>query len=264
MLIDWFTVAAQIVNFLLLVWLLQRFLYKPVLAAIDAREKRIAEQLTRATERETQAQQERDRYHGRNEEIESQKEGLLRAAAEAATAERQRLLEAAHHDADALRTRLTHAVAEEQDELSRRLREQAQEEVLAIARKTLHDLAGVELEERIIEAFIDRLRRLQPHAADTPGSPASGAVEALVRSGFELSTAQQAALQAAVRAHFGAATAVRFERATAVLCGIELTADGVKLAWSIADYLDSLARLTAATAGPGATAAAPTVTANAS
>ena len=42
MLIDWFTVGAQAVNFLILVWLLKRFLYKPVLAAIDAREKKIA------------------------------------------------------------------------------------------------------------------------------------------------------------------------------------------------------------------------------
>jgi len=45
MLIDWFTVGAQIVNFLILVWLLQHFLYKPILNAIDAREKRIAANL---------------------------------------------------------------------------------------------------------------------------------------------------------------------------------------------------------------------------
>jgi F-type H+-transporting ATPase subunit b len=38
MLIDWFTVGAQAVNFLILVWLLKRFLYRPVLAAVDARE----------------------------------------------------------------------------------------------------------------------------------------------------------------------------------------------------------------------------------
>jgi F-type H+-transporting ATPase subunit b len=42
MLIDWFTVGAQALNFLILVWLLKRFLYKPILDAIDAREKRIA------------------------------------------------------------------------------------------------------------------------------------------------------------------------------------------------------------------------------
>jgi len=42
MLIDWFTVGAQVINFAILVWLLKRFLYKPILAAVDAREARIA------------------------------------------------------------------------------------------------------------------------------------------------------------------------------------------------------------------------------
>ena len=37
MLIDWFTVGAQALNFIILVWLLKRFLYKPILDAIDAR-----------------------------------------------------------------------------------------------------------------------------------------------------------------------------------------------------------------------------------
>ena len=37
MLIDWFTVGAQALNFLILIWLLKRFLYRPVLAAIEAR-----------------------------------------------------------------------------------------------------------------------------------------------------------------------------------------------------------------------------------
>jgi len=38
MLIDWFTVVAQVINFLILVWLMKRFLYKPILNAIAARE----------------------------------------------------------------------------------------------------------------------------------------------------------------------------------------------------------------------------------
>ena len=38
--INWFTVIAQLVNFLILVWLMKRFLYKPILNAIDEREKK--------------------------------------------------------------------------------------------------------------------------------------------------------------------------------------------------------------------------------
>ena len=42
MLIDWFTVGAQLLNFLILVCLMKRFLYQPVLDAIAAREQKIA------------------------------------------------------------------------------------------------------------------------------------------------------------------------------------------------------------------------------
>ena len=48
MLIDWFTVGAQALNFLILVWLMKHFLYKPILNAIDAREKLIATELADA------------------------------------------------------------------------------------------------------------------------------------------------------------------------------------------------------------------------
>ena len=60
MLIDWFTVGAQALNFLILVWLMKRFLYKPILAAIDAREKRIAAELADADAKKAEAQKERD------------------------------------------------------------------------------------------------------------------------------------------------------------------------------------------------------------
>jgi F-type H+-transporting ATPase subunit b len=53
MLIDWFTVVAQVLNFLILVWLLKRFLYRPILNAIDVREKRIAAEVADARRRRT-------------------------------------------------------------------------------------------------------------------------------------------------------------------------------------------------------------------
>ncbi len=61
MLIDWFTVVAQALNFLILVWLLKRFLYKPILDALDAREKRIAGKLADADAKQLEAIMERDK-----------------------------------------------------------------------------------------------------------------------------------------------------------------------------------------------------------
>jgi F-type H+-transporting ATPase subunit b len=57
--INWFTVIAQVINFLLLVWLLKRFLYKPILKAIDEREGKIASQIKDAEEKEKTAKKEK-------------------------------------------------------------------------------------------------------------------------------------------------------------------------------------------------------------
>ena len=82
MLIDWFTVVAQAINFLLLVWLLKRFLYKPILQAIDDREKRIATQLQEAGATKEDAEKERRDFQKKNAEFDQQRDALTRVIAE--------------------------------------------------------------------------------------------------------------------------------------------------------------------------------------
>ena len=105
MLINWFTVVAQAINFLILVWLLKRFLYKPILHAIDEREKGIATQLAQAEAKEAEAQKERDDFQHKNEAFDQERAALLKKATDEAKAERQRLLDEARKDADALRAK---------------------------------------------------------------------------------------------------------------------------------------------------------------
>jgi len=93
MLIDWFTVGAQALNFLILVWLMKRFLYQPILRAIDARETRIAAELADADAKKAEAQTERDEFRRKNEEFDQQRAALLSKATDEVNAERHRLLE---------------------------------------------------------------------------------------------------------------------------------------------------------------------------
>ena len=109
MLIDWFTVAAQVINFLILVWLLKRFLYKPVLNAIDEREKRIAAQLQDAEKKKAEALKEQADFQHKNEDIDHQRAALLADATNAAKTEREKLIAAARQDSEALRTKLEKA-----------------------------------------------------------------------------------------------------------------------------------------------------------
>ena len=246
MLIDWFTVVAQAVNFLILVGLLKRFLYRPVLAAIDAREKKIAAQLAAATQRETQARTEREEFHNRNEALAHEREEILRKASDAADAERHRLLESARQDAQMLRARLSKVLATEREELGRQLAARTQAEVLSLTRKVLDELAGVDIEARMIEVFIAHLHALPESELKSMSGAATGSGDtrasrvAIVRTAFELEVPQRAAIEHAVMACLGPELPVRFELGPGLVCGIELTLEGVKLAWCVTDYLADL------------------------
>ncbi len=102
MLINWFTVFAQAINFLILVWLLKRFLYKPILHAIDEREKRVATQLAQAEAKVAEAQSKRDDFEHKNEAFDKERAALLKKATDDASSLRQGLLGEAMKDADAL------------------------------------------------------------------------------------------------------------------------------------------------------------------
>lgn len=241
MLIEWVTVGAQVLNFLILVWLMKRFLYKPILHAIDAREKRIASELADADAKKTEAQKERDEFQHKNKEFDQQRDDLLSQAKEEVKAERQRLLDEALQTADALRAKRQDALKREQQGLNDEISRRAREEVFAIARKTLTDLAGTNLEERMGEVFTHRLRELDGEAKESLATVLKTSTDpALVRSAFDLPAEQRAAIQQALNEIFSAEIHVRFETVPDVISGIELTTNGQKVAWSIADYLASL------------------------
>src|ERR1700678_4797195 len=100
--IDWFTVVAQAVNFLILVWLLKRFLYQPILRAIDARERGIAAKCAEAEAKKTAAQKARDEFQHKTEVFDQERGALLHKATNEANVERERLLNEARKDSDAL------------------------------------------------------------------------------------------------------------------------------------------------------------------
>jgi F-type H+-transporting ATPase subunit b len=241
MLIDWFTVVAQALNFLILVWLLKRFLYKPILNALDAREKRIAAELADADAKKAEARHERDEFQRKNEEFDQQRAALLTNAVDQATAERQQLLDNARKESEALRTKWQEALRSEHQSLSEELSRRAREEVFAIARKTLTDLATTSLEEQMTDAFIRRLHELDSvERKELESAFKAASTPTIIRSTFDLSSSQRRAIEGVVKDELAIHTQVQFETAPDLISGIELTANGHKIAWSIGDYLASL------------------------
>ncbi|HAX21947.1 MAG TPA: F0F1 ATP synthase subunit B [Hydrogenophaga sp.] len=243
MLIDWFTVGAQLLNFLILVWLMKRFLYQPVLDAITAREQKIAAELVDAAATQTRATQQQEEFRQKNEAFDEQRAGLLQQARDAAKAEGERLQVQAREAADAANAARAKALLADAEHLRADITRHTQEQVFHISRRVLGDLASVSLEQRASEVFIQRLRAMDGTELVTLGAAlkaASDAEPALLRSAFELPEAQRSAIQTALAESFGQPVALKFQTAPELVSGIELCAQGQKLAWSISDYLAAL------------------------
>jgi F-type H+-transporting ATPase subunit b len=240
-LIDWFTVGAQALNFLILVWLMKRFLYQPVLHAIDEREKRIAAELADAAAKKADAQKAREEFQHKNDTFDQQRAALLSTATDSANAERRRLLDEARTAADALSAQRMDALRHDAHELTQAIARRTQQEVFAIARKTLTDLSSTSLEACVTDVFTQRVRTIDDKTkTGLAEALKTASYNAAVRSAFDLPPEQRAAIQKALNETFSADIHIRFETAADLIGGIEFDTNGQTVAWSIADYLTSL------------------------
>lgn len=237
--IDWLTVAAQIVNFFILVWLLRRFLYGPVMGAMQRREERIAYRLQEAERQESEAQEEARNYRDKQAALERQREDMLEEARKAAEVAQKSFEYQAREDVAARKRDWLEQLAEERKIFLHNLRRQSTEEFFVLARRTLADLADAGLEERIVLSFIRQLHDMDKTAKEKivrASAEAGGKVK--IRSRFELSAAIKRETTIALRHWLGGDIEVDYEQDDDASCGIELKTNSQTIMWNFDSYLD--------------------------
>ncbi len=251
MLIDWFTVVAQVVNFLILVLLLRRFLYRPILRMMDEREAKIAARLEDAQRIQAEAQAEAEAYRRRNQELAERREALMFEAKEEAETWRKKLIARAHQEIDEARGRWYASVRQEQAAFIQDVRQRIGQQVVAIARQALTDLADADLEARMIAAFLGQIHGMGQEergrfaqAVERAGSKVS------LHTTFPVPPEMQDRLAAEVRGVAGDKTAVTFLRDPSLICGIQARIESHKIAWTLDDHLTTLSEQVFEALGP--------------
>jgi len=237
--INWFTLVAQIVNFFILVWLLKRFLYKPILDAIDKRERKIVDQLNDAANQKAAAQKEQEEFEQKNLSFDVQKKELMNTAISESKEMHSKLLEKARAEAEALKNHLKKTEQEKRKNREASLAQKVQEEVFAISRKTLADLASASLEEQATGVFIQRLKSLKDENLEQFKS-AFKTNEITLRSAFPLSESQLNQIEGQVKELLQKDINLKIEVTEDLIGGIELSTRDYKLSWSISGYLKDL------------------------
>lgn len=241
MLIDWFTVGAQVLNFLVLVYLLKRFLYGPIIKAMDERERKIALSLEQAQEQRNAAEEERARYEEKNRQLDGQRADLLSAIKDDVEETRKTMMHGVRTEVDGVRANWYEALDREKDAFLRDLQHRVGEHAYALARRALQEMADMDVEIHIARVFEARLRNLKEDEAEKLGQAVSQSQgKAVLRTAFDLP-------QDAVQGILGFLESLKtgpvdltLETTPDVVCGIELVIHGHKIAWSLAAYLESL------------------------
>ena len=235
--IDWITVSAQIINFLILVWLLKRFLYQPVLSAMARREERITNSSKEADERASIAEDQRQEFLEKTQLLEIQRDDLLVQAREAAQSEHRELLETARREVAESRTAWLQQLQAEKGAFLDQLKHTSADTMVVLARSIMSDLANAELENHIVGVFT---AKLYAEAEQLRERLVAGQAAANITTSFELDERTRDRVIQSIRDLLGEDIEVFFARSDALICGIDLDIAGYRVSWNIADYLSQI------------------------
>lgn len=241
MAIDWLTVAAQIVNFLVLVWLLQRFLYRPIVTAMDRREQRIAERLAEAKRKSDEADREADRLRAEREQLAACRDQTLNEVREEAEHLRVSMLDEIRKEIEEKKKKWSSQIDEEQQNFFQELRQKAGQQIFAVTRRVFRDMANADVERLMTQLFVERMQSLNKEQKKRlKDAVADGYAAAVVRSAFEVPASLRRRLTKVIHDEIGGGIDVVYQASEEIGCGIELRAGSQVVSWSLDGYLDAM------------------------
>ena len=238
--IDYFTIFAQIINFLVLVLLLRHFLYGRIIKAIDEREKRIKSQLQEAEKKKREAEDEADSYRKMKKDFLNEREGMLTAAREETQNIRRELSKKAADEVNENKAKWNEEIQRQKDAFLNNMRLSACKEVYAIARRALADLANEELELHIFKTFISQLEKMDDDEKKKMMEFLEKKQDIVIKSGFMIPESMRQSIHKTLQDKLGDDLNISYMLSPDLISGIELSASDLRISWSIGSYLDSL------------------------
>jgi len=239
--IDWFTTAAQLVNFLLLVWLLRRFLYRPVLVAISRRRQAIADDFAKAEAAAADAEASKAEFEARTVKFAQEADGVRAKALADAEAERKELLAAAAAEADAARVTAKAELAADRDSFLAHMRIDGSQAVIDVSRDVLADLADETLEAVLARRLAKEIGNNGESFAAV-AARAKGPLQARLSAHSAVPKPDLAALAAALEAICGRPVEISTAECPDSPVGVVLEFGELRAEWSIDAHLDALVR----------------------
>lgn len=239
MVIDLFTVIAQIINFLVLVLLLKKFLFNKIISIMDERENQIKEQLANAQQQEEKARDEVKKQQEIREKLEQEWDHNLAKIKKDLQVKQKEMVEKARKEVDEAEKNWRDSLEKQRSSFLQELKQLSCQQVCEISKKVLRDLANEKLEKALIDSFLNQLESMQKN--DRKRTKLSEHADELeIWTAFAVDKESKELLTEKINKILNKKKKLIFKESSSLICGIELRSDGGKIAWSMESYLDSL------------------------
>jgi F-type H+-transporting ATPase subunit b len=241
--LSWSTFLLEIINFLVLVWILKRFLFNPVRKVIARRRMEIDKRIQDTEALQVEAATLKQQYEERLSDWEAEKRQLHQALKQALEAEKADRLSEIAAQVEKERERSRVVQARQQEEWRRGMEETALRQGALFASRLLQAGAGAETEVALIERAIADLEELGQARIESFQTEQSEKADIRITSAYPVCAQQQQRLQSQLARLFSAARPIRFEQDETLLAGIRIASGNWLLSCNIKDELRGFAEL---------------------
>lgn len=239
--IDWFTLSAQIVNFLILLFLLKKLLFDRIVSAMDQREEKIASRIEQAEQDKQDAADKKNAYEKKMDEWEQRRKEMMEEARDDAEKEKKKLRESARKEIESMRDEWRQSLDNEKKKFIKDLRLKTGRQIYEISKKLVKDMADKEMEQEMIHVFLERVKNLsEKEKKNISNALNNNNNKASIISAFEMDSSQKSNLTRSLNDEFDKKIDVDYKQSDELICGIELEAGNRLVSWSAEKYLDQM------------------------
>lgn len=221
--LNWTTFVLELINFLILVWILKRFLYRPVLDIISRRQQSIRETLADAQQTRSEADQLKDQYAHRISDWEEERQQARERLYTEIDDERTRRMDELHKqlklEADRARTATAHRL----EDATRKIEQTAMDQAAAFGSRLLTQLAGPDLELRLLDLVVEEFKTMSTEKTEALRAGWKKANESIaVDSVWPLPDDARKRLEQALHQSIDAQVTVRFAQDPQLIAGLRI------------------------------------------
>lgn len=239
--LNWSTVFFQIINFLVIVWILKRYLFTPVLSAMERREKAIQSRLKEAEESRVAALKEKKALGIKIADLEKSKNSVISEVLKKSEKEQEILIKSLNEELQAKKIAFDKRLVDEREALRSSIKDIAGEVIVNTVSSALTDLANEKIQAVILDNFIEKLSKGELQKSELLKDFYNKSKRVVVNTSFSIGHTEETKIKKALSVLIGKTVSdVDFKIDKSILCGIEVICDSLLISFGMDTYIKEL------------------------